>query len=322
MRRFFGGRPTRFGRGDAVRLKTGLPDDGLESGRVGTIVEVRRGRLTSYAAPAYGVQFIDAEGVVGRFEVDEADLMPADGRRFDDNDAVRLRRDVPTQGLTSGTVGTVSEVSPGPPVRYVVDFADANGTITAQTALFDEDLSSPDAPVEHDAESQPAGAEPEETGLADDQLDQLIAELRTQGQAMQQQTARERAEGVQEGPQAQEEAQAQESQAPVEQAQEEPQEPQAEEPQVPAAQAPQEPDEPPAVKKEPPADGRRTRYVRGETVRLEAELTSAGFEAGAEGTVVWAILGPPVSYLVEFRNPDGGTSSPTKVQESDLSYVG
>lgn len=69
-----------------------------------------------------------------------------------------------------------------------------------------------------------------------------------------------------------------------------------------------------------PADGRRTRYVRGETVRLEAELTSAGFEA--EGTVVWAILGPPVSYLVESRNPDGGTSSPVKVQESDLSYVG
>ena len=60
----------------------------------------------------------------------------------------------------------------------------------------------------------------------------------------------------------------------------------------------------------------------GEAVRLEADLPSAGFEAGAEGTVTWVILGPPVSYLVEFRTEGGGTSGPTKVEETYLSFAG
>lgn len=296
MRRIFGSRPTRFEKGDAIRLKTALPSANLDAGTVGTISRSHRTKL-----PSYDVQFINVGGVVGRFVVDEPDLMPADGRRFDDNDVVRLRRDVPSQNLKSGTVGVVSEVSYGPPIRYVVEFVDANGRTIAQTALFDEDLASPDAPQERSAEAQDeqgAGAGPEEeTGLADDQLDELIAELRTQGQAMQQQAAQERAE-----------------QAPN------PQE-------VPAAQeqALQEQAEEPAAggtRNEPPSDGRRTRFVRGEPVKLDSDLPSSGLAAGSEGTVTWVILGPPVSYLVEFRAAGGGSSPPTKVEETYLSFAG
>ena len=115
---------------------------------------------------------------------------------------------------------------------------------------------------------------------------------------------------------------------------EEQQQPAREEP--PQAQPPQEqaePAEPPAQAVEPPvrpaepsvqvppSDGRRTRFIRGEAVRLGADLPSAGFGAGAEGVVTWVILGPPVSYLVEFQS-GGGSSAPTKVEEGYLSPAG
>ncbi|QIN77364.1 DUF4926 domain-containing protein [Rubrobacter marinus] len=301
MRRIFGSRPTRFERGDAVRLKTALPANGLERGMVGTISEVRRTKL-----PSYDVQFLNASGVVGRSVVDETDLMPADGRRFDDNDVVRLRRDVPSEGLATGTVGIVSEVSPGPPVRYIVEFVNASGAVIARSALFDDDLASPDEAPESDAGAPSDGGSgdaPEETGLADDQLDQLIAELRTQGQAMQQQSAQEQA------------AQEQSAQAG-------PPSPQAETPARQVEPPVQEPDEPSGVVDDaPPSDGRITKFVRGDAVRLNAAPPSAGFEAGAEGTVTWVILGQPVAYLVEFRNASGGTGPPTKVEEPYLSFA-
>ena len=301
MRRFFGSRPTRFGRGDAVRLKTALPNDNLEWGMVGTISEVRRTKV-----PSYEVQFISTNGVVGRFVVDESDLMPADGRKYDDNDVVRLIRDVPSRGLKIGTVGIVSEVAPGPPVEYTVEFVDANGAMIARTTLVDEDLSSPDESPGRDA-SAPAGGTSyegpdDEAGLADEQLDELIAELRSQGQAMQQETAQQRATQAR---QAQQDEQAQQ------QAQQTRDEPAAEAPVQPASGGRGVGSAP------PPSDGRTTRFIRGEAVRLEADLPSAGLGAGAEGMVTWVILGPPISYLVEF-----GGGGPTKVEETYLSPAG
>ena len=259
--------------------------------------------------------------------VDESDLMPADGRKYDDNDVVRLRRDVPSEGLTTGTVGVVSEVSPGPPVKYVVEFVNANGAVIARTALFDEDLSSPDEAPERNAgaaSAQETGAEPggpEETGLADDELDRLIAELRTQGQTMQQQSARERATRERESQARAEAAEQGSGETPDQQTAE----PQAQ-PEEPPAQLAEPPVQQPAGGGQaggaPPSAGRRTKFVRGEMVRLDADLPSAGFGAGTEGTVTWVILGPPVSYLIEFRNAAGGTGPPTKVEETYLSFAG
>ena len=299
MRNIFGRKSTRFERGDAVRLKTAIPNEKLESGMVGTVSEVRRAKL-----PSYDVQFINTSGVVGRFTVDETDLMPADGRRFDDNDVVRLRRDVPSEGLSIGKVGIVSEVSSGPPIQYVVEFVDASGATIARTTLVDEDVVSPDeAPERPDAtENEAASGEGAlGTGLADDELDNLIEELRSQGQTMQQQSAEREA-------------------APT------PVEPTADAP-SPGVPAPVEPAEEPPVEtrntsQEPPSDGRRTRFVRGEAVRLDVDLISDGIEAGTEGTVTWAMLGPPVAYLVEFRDANGGTRPATKVEETYLSFSG
>ena len=299
MRRIFGSRPTRFQRGDAVKLKTAIPNDRLESGMVGTISEVRRTKV-----PSYEVQFINVTGVVGRFVVDESDLMPADGREYDDNDVVKLRRDVPSQGLTAGTVGIVSEVSSGPPVAYVVEFVNASGATIARTTLSDEDLSSPDEAPERAATPQDerglsgiVGEGPDETGLADDQFDELIAELRTQGQAMQQQSAQER--NTEERPEPEPEAQS---------------EPKAE---------PARPAEQPVggTRAVTPSDGRATKFVRDEVVRLNVGLPSEGFEAGTEGTVTWVILGPPIAYLVEFRDASGGVGRPTRVEETYLSFA-
>lgn len=291
MRNIFGRKSTRFDRGDAVRLKTTIPNENLESGMVGTISEVRRSKL-----PSYQVQFINTSEVVGRFTVDETDLMPADGRRFDDNDVVRLRRDVPSEGLSVGKVGIVSEVETGPPLQYVVEFVDASGTMIARTTLVDEDIVSPDEALERSAvaatgASGNEGAPAEEgalgVGLADDELDNLIEELRSQGQAMQRQSAQDQAEPT-------------------------PAEP-AEEPTVETG---------PSSSQEPPSDGRRTRYVKGETVRLDVDLISDGVDAGTEGTVTWAILGPPIAYLVEFRDANGAARPMTKVEETYLSFVG
>ena len=310
MRRIFGSRPTRFGRGDAVRLKTALPNDGLERGMVGTISEVRRTKV-----PSYDVQFISTNGVVGRFVVDESDLMPADGRKYDDNDVVRLIRDVPSRGLKTGTVGIVSEVAAGSPIEYTVEFVDANGVLIARTTLVDEDLASPDEAPGRSATAPVGGTSgegPDEAGLADDQLDELIAELRSQGQAMQQETAQERATQARQEQQAQEEQQAQRQEQAQQQQQQVPDEPAAEEaPVQPAAGGGRRVDD------APPSDGRTTRFVRGESVRLDADLPSAGLGAGTEGVVTWVILGPPVSYLVEFA---GG--APTKVEETYLSPAG
>ena len=285
---------------------------------VGTISEVLRTKT-----PSYDVQFINVDGVVGRFTVDESDLMPADGRRYDDNGVVKLGRDVPYQNLTVGAVGIVSEVSPGPPVRYTVEFADV------RTTLFDADLSSSDeeSPEHDDTPTPNEGViveEPEEElGLADDEFDALIAELRSQGQAMQQQTAqeeqaaqapREEAAPLEQAPQ---EAPTLPEQAPQGEA-----DPEAEQPARPVEPSPWPVAGGARTDDVPPSDGRRTRFVRGETVRLEVDLLSEGFEAGTEGTVTWAMLGPPVAYLVEFRDASGGVGRPTRVEETNLSFAG
>ena len=89
---------------------------------------------------------------------------------------------------------------------------------------------------------------------------------------------------------------------------------------------PEEPPVPPVADEgrandAPPSDGRRTMFVNGEAVRLDADLPSAGIGAGTVGVVTWVILRPPVSYLVEFRS-GGESGPPTKVQETYLSPAG
>ncbi len=61
-----------------------------------------------------------------------------------------------------------------------------------------------------------------------------------------------------------------------------------------------------------PSDGSRIRFIQGEAVRLDADLLSV--DLGAEGSVTWVILGPPIFYLVEFRVAGGGTRPQMKVE--------
>lgn len=227
--------------------------------------------------------------------------------RFEKNDVVRLRRDVPSQNLRSGTVGLVSEVSPGPPARYVVEFVD--DAAVARATLSDEDLSPPDGAPAPDTPTDP---EPDGIGLTDDQLAELIEGLWPREQAtgdtrdVREQDKREQHTREQD-------------ERPVR-----PDEPRA----VPAATAGYEPRVEPATtagdetSTTPPSGGRRTRFVKGDAVRLDVDLPSAGFGAGTDGVVTWTILGPPVSYLVEFLAAGGGSSAPVKVEETYLSPAG
>lgn len=303
MRRIFGGgdRPTRYDRGDSVKLKTALPAHGLEAGTIGEVATVR-----PTDGPSYGVRFAGTNGAAEGLVVREGNLMPDDGRNHDAGDVVALTKDVPMQRLRAGDVGAISEVSLGPPVRYTVEFPDA--TTTLLDAALSSTKETPEGPSGAPGGQEEGGAEgagstdggPEEAGLTDEELDELMAELRSQGPAAQGPRGQE---PEPEGAHPQEEARPEVAQGKEED-----------------TAAPTRPVERPAVAgayPAPPSDDRKTRFVRGDAVLLGADLPSAGIGAGTEGTVTWTMLGPPVSYLVEF-----GGGAPTKVEETHLSPAG
>ncbi len=74
VRRFFGGRSTKFKRHDVVRLEEGAPYGSLQAGAVGVVIAVHPGDR-----PSYEVEFVDARGVtLDRLVVEEAHLSGVD----------------------------------------------------------------------------------------------------------------------------------------------------------------------------------------------------------------------------------------------------
>lgn len=61
---------------------------------------------------------------------------------FHEYDTVRLKRDLPTKGLSAGAIGTILliyEQSPLPPA-YEIEFTDGNGNALAILALQEEEI--------------------------------------------------------------------------------------------------------------------------------------------------------------------------------------
>lgn len=64
---------------------------------------------------------------------------------FDDNEIVRLKRDLPDENLTEGERGTVvmvypQHLSPHLPQAYEVEFCDEDGVTLALVTLMESDL--------------------------------------------------------------------------------------------------------------------------------------------------------------------------------------
>ena len=167
----------KFAKNDAVRVKSEVPGSDVEVGAVGIVVDTRRGKI-----PSYDVRFADPRGMMtGIIAVEEDSLQLADGRKFDDNDVVRLNRDILARGLAVGTTGIVAEVVPGSPFSYMVEFINADGSTMDSTRIEESYLSSLDEaaepPVEAEAPAEPSYTEPQpsETQAAEPQRPEPVS---------------------------------------------------------------------------------------------------------------------------------------------------
>lgn len=117
-----------------VKLKRDLPKKKLSKGAIGTIVTVHKGSENC----EYEIGFSDRKNLSRMWDPSDLDftqtaILPENDFEFifDENQVVKLKRDLPHKKLTAGTIGTVVMVyysfDPEKLWAYEVEFPDENG---------------------------------------------------------------------------------------------------------------------------------------------------------------------------------------------------